>query len=202
MSGEDRHAARPMGRPAHGPGGGMAGMPVEKAQDFRGSIRRLTRLLRPEAAIVVAVLVIGAAAVALSVIGPKILGEATTTIFAGFLTGESIDFGRLQRILTGVAVIYIASSLLSYLQGYILNGVTQRTVYRLRERVEIKIHRLPLNYFDRHQRGELLSRVTNDIDNVSQTLQQTLSQLFNSVLTLKFRERMYFELNFTCPSLT
>lgn len=159
-------------------------MPVEKAQDFRASIRRLTRLLKPEAVVVTAVLVIGAASVTLAVLGPKILGEATTTIFKGFLTGEGIDFGRLHRILVGVAVIYIFSSLLSYLQGYILNGVTQRTIYRLRERVETKINGLPLNYFDRHQRGELLSRVTNDIDNISQTLQQTLSQLFNSVLTV------------------
>ncbi|MBC7298016.1 MAG: ABC transporter ATP-binding protein, partial [Demequina sp.] len=184
MSAEEKPVTRPPGRPAHGPSGGMAGMPVEKAQDFRGSIRRLTKLLRPEAGIVIAVLVIGAVAVTLSVIGPKILGEATTTIFTGFLTGEGIDFDKLHRILVGVAVIYVASSLLSYLQGYILNGVTQRTVYRLRERVETKINRLPLNYFDRHQRGDLLSRVTNDIDNVSQTLQQTLSQLFNSVLTV------------------
>ncbi|PKQ17683.1 MAG: multidrug ABC transporter ATP-binding protein [Actinobacteria bacterium HGW-Actinobacteria-8] len=159
-------------------------MPVEKAQDFRASIRRLTTLLKPEAVIVTTVLVIGAVSVTLAVLGPKILGEATTTIFTGFLTGEGIDFARLHRILVGVAVIYISSSLLSYLQGYILNGVTQRTIYRLRERVETKINTLPLNYFDRHQRGELLSRVTNDIDNISQTLQQTLSQLFNSVLTV------------------
>ncbi|WP_291377526.1 ABC transporter ATP-binding protein [Demequina sp.] len=184
MSDEEKPVARPMGRPAHGPGGGMAGMPVEKPQDFRGSVARLSTLLRREAVVVIAVLVIGTVAVGLAVIGPKILGEATTIIFEGFLTGDGIDFSRLHRILMAVAVIYIASSLLSYLQGYILNGVTQRTVYRLRERVEVKVNRLPLNYFDRHQRGELLSRVTNDIDNVSQTLQQTLSQLFNSVLTV------------------
>jgi ATP-binding cassette subfamily B multidrug efflux pump len=184
MSAEEKPVARPTGRPAHGPGGGMAGMPVEKAQNFRASIRRVTQLLTPEAPVVATVLVIGAVSVALAVIGPKILGEATTTIFTGFLTGEGIDFGRLHRILIGVAVIYIFSSLLSYLQGYILNGVTQRTIYRLRQSVETKINALPLNYFDRHQRGDLLSRVTNDIDNVSQTLQQTLSQLFNSVLTV------------------
>lgn len=184
MSAEDKPVARPTGRPAHGPGGGLAGMPVEKAQNFRASVARLAKLLSPEAVTVLAVLVIGASSVALAVLGPKILGEATTTIFQGFLTGEGIDFERLHRILVGVAIIYIASSLLGYLQGYILNGVTQRTVYRLREDVETKINHLPLNYFDRHQRGELLSRVTNDIDNISQTLQQTLSQLFNSVLTV------------------
>lgn len=184
MSAEEKPASRPAGRPARGPGGGHAGMPVEKAQDFRKSIARLTKMLKPEALIVLTVLVIGAASVTLAVLGPKILGEATTTIFTGFLTGEGIDFDRLHRILVGIAIIYIASALLGYLQGYILNGVTQRTVYRLRERVETKINHLPLNYFDRHQRGELLSRVTNDIDNISQTLQQTLSQLFNSVLTV------------------
>ena len=168
----------------HGPMGGMAGMPVEKAQNFKGTLRRLTGLLKPEAVVVFSVLIIGALSVGLSVTGPKVLGEATTTIFKGFLTGEGIDFPRLHRILIGVVAIYVASSLLGYLQGYILNGMTQRTVYRLRETVEEKIHRLPLNYFDKHQRGELLSRVTNDIDNVSQTLQQTLSQLFNSLLTV------------------
>jgi len=167
----------------HGPMGG-AGMPVEKAQNFKVTLRRLTGLLRPEALIVLSALILGALSVALSVTGPKVLGEATTTIFKGFITGEGIDFPRLHRILIGVVAIYVASSLLGYAQGYILNGMTQRTVYRLRETVEEKIHRLPLNYFDKHQRGELLSRVTNDIDNVSQTLQQTLSQLFNSLLTV------------------
>lgn len=169
--------------PAHGPMG-MAGMPVEKAQNFKATTRRLAALLKPEAVVVFVVLIVGAISVGLAVTGPKVLGEATTTIFKGFLTGDGIDFGRLHRILIGVVAIYVASSLLGYLQGYILNGLTQRTVFRLRETVEDKIHRLPLNYFDKHQRGELLSRVTNDIDNVSQTLQQTLSQLFNSLLTV------------------
>ncbi len=188
MSAEEK-TTTPAAPPRRGPGGGHgpmggAGMPVEKAQDFTGSIKRLSRRLRPEAAIVVGVLIIGAVSVGLAVIGPKVLGEATTEIFTGLITGTGIDFGYLHRILLGVTAIYVVSSLLSYLQGYILNGVTQRTVYRLREEVEEKIHRLPLSYFDKHQRGELLSRVTNDIDNVSQTLQQTLSQLFNSVLTV------------------
>lgn len=170
------------GPAGHGPMGPGIGMPAEKPQDFKETMARLAQLLQPEGLIVMAVLVIGAASVGLAVWGPKVLGEATTTIFQGFVSGEGIDFGRLHRILLGVAAIYIASSALSYAQGFILNGVTQRTVYRLRESVEAKIHRLPLSYFDRNQRGELLSRVTNDIDNVSQTLQQTLSQLFNSVL--------------------
>ncbi len=98
--------------------------------------------------------------------------------------GQGIDFSRLQLVLGIVLLLYVLSSVFSYLQGYVLNGVTQRTVYRLREDVETKIHRLPLAYFDKMPRGELLSRVTNDIDNVSQSLQQTLSQAFTAVLTV------------------
>jgi ATP-binding cassette subfamily B protein len=98
--------------------------------------------------------------------------------------GEGIDFAALQLVLGIVLLLYVFSSLFMYLQGYVLNAITQRTVYRLREEVEAKIHRLPLSYFDRMQRGELLSRVTNDIDNVSQSLQQTLSQMLTSLLTV------------------
>lgn len=98
--------------------------------------------------------------------------------------GEGIDFAALQLVLGIVLLLYVFSSLFQYVQGYVLNGITQRTVYRLREEVEAKIHRLPLSYFDRMPRGELLSRVTNDIDNVSQSLQQTLSQMLTALLTV------------------
>ena len=101
-----------------------------------------------------------------------------------FTPGAGIDFAAVGHILLWVLALYIASSVFSYLQAYVLNGVTQRTVYRLRSDVEDKIHRLPLKYFDGMQRGELLSRVTNDIDNISQTLQQTMSQLLTSLLTV------------------
>ncbi|MFN3866561.1 MAG: ABC transporter ATP-binding protein [Demequina sp.] len=159
-------------------------LPAEKAMDFTGSVKRLAARLRPERMLVSLVVLLGAGSVALSVVGPKVLGEATTVIYEGFITGDGVDFDRLHRVLIAVAVIYVVSSLLAFVQGWILNGVTQRTVLRMRTDVEEKIHRLPLSYFDRHQRGDLLSRVTNDIDNVSQTLQQTLSQLFTSVLTV------------------
>lgn len=183
---DPQHEERPKPPPrggGHGPMGG-AQLPVEKAMDFKGSAQRLVRRLRPERMRVSLVIALGAISVTLSVIGPKILGEATTVIYQGFITETAIDFGRLHTILTWVVVIYVVSSLLALAQGYILNGVTQRTVYRLREEVENKLHRLPLSYFDRHQRGDLLSRVTNDIDNISQTLQQTLSQVFTSLLTI------------------
>ncbi|GAA3596720.1 ABC transporter ATP-binding protein [Klugiella xanthotipulae] len=98
--------------------------------------------------------------------------------------GEGIDFTALSHIMLWVLALYILSSVFSWLQAYVLNGITQRTVYRLREDVEAKINRLPLRYFDKMQRGELLSRVTNDIDNISQTLQQTMSQLLTSLLTV------------------
>jgi ATP-binding cassette subfamily B protein len=101
-----------------------------------------------------------------------------------FTPGAGIDFTAVGQILLWVLALYIASSLFSYLQAYVLNGVTQRTVYRLRADVEDKLHRLPLKYFDGMQRGELLSRVTNDIDNISQSLQQTMSQLLTSLLTV------------------
>jgi ATP-binding cassette subfamily B multidrug efflux pump len=100
------------------------------------------------------------------------------------VAGQGIDFDALALVLGFVLVLYVLSSVFSWLQGYVLNGITQRTVYRLREEVEAKLHRLPLSYFDKMQRGELLSRVTNDIDNVSQSLQQTLSQLLISLLTV------------------
>jgi ATP-binding cassette subfamily B protein len=195
------------------------GMPAEKAMRFGPSAKRLLGRLRPDRAGVALVLLLGVASVVLSVLGPKLLGQATNLIFGGLLSkglptgltkaqilagleaqgrgaqadllrplplnpGSGIDFSALGTLLLIVLALYIASSVLSYLQGYVLNAVTQRTVYRLREDVEAKIHRLPLTYFDRMPRGELLSRVTNDIDNISQSLQQTLSQAVNSILTV------------------
>jgi len=177
---ETKRRARPGG---HGPMGG-AQLPADKPMDFKGSSRRLAGLLRPEKWFVWAVIALGAASTALGVIGPKVLGNATTVIFEGLMSGQGIDFPQLHRILWWVTAIYVFSSVFGLLQGWILNAVTQRTVLRLRAQVEDKIHRLPLSYFDKHPRGELLSRVTNDIDNVSQTLQQTLSQLFTSLLTV------------------
>jgi ATP-binding cassette subfamily B multidrug efflux pump len=100
------------------------------------------------------------------------------------LPGQGIDFGLLGQVLLSVVAIYVAASLFGWLQGYLLNGIVQRTIYSLRREVEDKLNRLPLRYFDRQQRGEVLSRVTNDIDNISQTLQQTMSQLLTSVLTV------------------
>jgi len=202
-----------------GPPWGGVGQPVEKAASFGPSAKRLVRRLAPERVGVLAVIVLGVVSVALTVVGPKILGHATDLIFAGIIgaqlpagqtaqqaieaaraagndtvatliesqgvvPGVGIDFSALGEVLLGVIAIYLGGSVLGYLQGYLLNGIVQRTVFHLRREVETTINRLPLRYFDTRQRGEVLSRVTNDIDNVQQTLQQTMSQLLTSLLTI------------------
>lgn len=186
---ENRPAAP---RPQPGPLGrampGM-GMPVSKAKSFGPSAKRLAARLKPERFRFGAVVVLGVISVAFTVAGPKLLGEATDIIFDGVLTRlrgvpGGIEFGALGSVLTWVLGLYLASSVFGWAQGWLLNGVVQRVVFGLREEVEAKIHRLPLRYFDRQPRGELLSRVTNDIDNISSTLQQTLSQLLTSLLTV------------------
>ena len=205
-------------RAGGGPGAmGGLGMPGEKAMRFGPSAKRLLGRLRPERLGVAVVLLLGSISVVLTVLGPKLLGEATNLVFAGALgkdlpagvtkaqaiagleargqdsfadllrplpvvPGQGVDFGALGMLLMVVLGLYVVASLFSFLQGYVLNAITQRTVYRMREEVEDKLHRLPLAYFDRMPRGELLSRVTNDIDNIQQSLQQTLSQAVNSIL--------------------
>jgi len=171
-----------------GPGPGMRfgtlGMPMERSKDFGSATRRLATRLRGERWGVVAVVVLALASVTMSVVGPRILGHATDLIVRGVMSPGGIDFGALHRTL-GVAIgLFVASSGLSYLTSFLLAGIVQRTMLQLRADVEDKLNRMPLGYFDRHERGDLLSRVTNDIDNVAQTLQQTLSQLLTSTLTL------------------
>ena len=193
--------ARPIGPPGGvrrgpmgGPMGGGIGVPAEKAMTFGPSAKRLVGRLAPERTLVIIVIVLGVVSVLLSVVGPALLGMATNIIVDGVFgnddgagqagDGAGIDFAALQVLLGIVLLVYVFSSVFSWLQAYLLNGVTQRTVYRLREEVQAKLNRLPLTYFDRVQRGEVLSRVTNDVDNISQSLQQTLSQLLTSLLTV------------------
>ncbi len=172
-----------------GPAGRMAtqGMPVERSENFRASTRRLIARLRPERIGVAGVIVLAVVAITLSVFGPRVLGHATNLVFEG-LRGNNgtkgIDFPRLHRTLLFAAALYVVSSLLQWLQSLILSGVVQRTMQKLRTDVEEKLNRLPLPWVDQQPRGDLLSRVTNDIDNVAQSLQQTLSMLLTSSLTL------------------
>ena len=165
---------------------GAAGMPVERSRDFRGVARRLVRRLGPERRGAVAVVVLAVVSVTLAVIGPRVLGHATDILFDGLrgVGGSGVDMGALHRTLLVALGLYVASALLAWLQSRTLAGVVQRTMYRLREEVEAKLNRLPLGYVDGQPRGDLLSRVTNDIDNIAQSLQQTLSQLLTSTLTI------------------
>ncbi len=162
---------------------GAAGMPVEKAKDLRKSSRRLAGRLRSESLGLMAVAGLAVLSVGLSVIGPKLLGDATNVIISG-LRRHVVDFAALHRVIFEAVGAYVVSSALAYLQSYLLAGIVQRTMQRIRSDVEEKINRFPLRYIDNQPRGDLLSRVTNDIDNLAQSLQQTLSQALTSLLTV------------------
>jgi len=165
---------------------GAFGMPAEKTANFKQSVKRMVAMLRRERLGLVATFGLALVSVVLYVIGPKVLGRATDVIFDGLRHGgpSAINFASLHRILYFVLGVYAVASLLGYLQSYVLAGIVQRTMYRLREEVEAKLNRLPLKYVDGQARGDLLSRVTNDMDNLAQGMQQTLSQMLTSTLTL------------------
>lgn len=161
------------------------GIPTEKSKDFTGSLRRLLRLMARDQILVFVILVMALSSVTLTVIGPRILGHATDIVFDGIMgRTQGVNFPALHRTL-GIAVgLYVIAFMLAYGQAFVLAGVVQRTMFRLRRDVEAKLHRLPLSYIDVHARGDLLSRVTNDIDNISQSLQQSFSQLVTSLLMI------------------
>ena len=205
--------------PPRGPMGHMMGGPAAKALNFKGSLHRLVARLRGDRRLVAVAVALGIVSVALSVIGPKILGHATDLIFTGLIggrmpagvtkaqavarlratgqariadmvsamdvvPGRGVDFGAVGYVLLAVLVLYVVASVLSWLQGRVATVIVQHTVYQMRADVEAKFSRMPLSYFDSKPRGELLSRVTNDIDNIAQSLQQTISQLLTALLTV------------------
>ncbi len=184
---DDKIPAKSPAAEARGFGGprmGAAGMPVERSKDFKNSSLRLAAQLSPERLGMVLVLVLAVISVFLYVLGPKILGHATNVIIAGVQSPAGVDYTKLRNTLLLALGLYVVSAVLAYLQAYVLAGVVQRSMFRLRAAVEDKLNRVPLGYIDRQPRGDLLSRVTNDIDNVAQSLQQTLSQMLTSVLTI------------------
>ncbi len=163
------------------------GVPAEKSKNFALTAKRLARRMGRETWLVFLILLMAVSSVALIVSGPRILGHATDIIFDGLVQRDGItgiDFGRLHRTLELAIGVYMLSYVLAYGQSFLLAGVVQRTMFKMRRDVEAKIHRLPLSYIDKYSRGDLLSRVTNDIDNISQSLQQSLSQLVLSLLTI------------------
>ncbi|NMO94482.1 ABC transporter ATP-binding protein [Paenibacillus lemnae] len=174
----------PFGGGPHGPG-----MPVEKPKDFKGTFRRLAGYLKPHRGRLLLVLAAALLSTIFGIVSPKILGDATDVLYDGWRNmqrtpGASIDFAALQEILLWLGGLYLLSSVFGYVQQYVMASVAQRTVYDLREEVDQKLSRLPLKYFDARSHGETLSRVTNDMDNISSTLQQSLTQMITSVVTL------------------
>ncbi|TET53740.1 MAG: ABC transporter ATP-binding protein [Anaerolineales bacterium] len=171
-----------------GPMRAMMGGGADKARDFRGTMSKLAQYLGKYKRTVAIVLVFAVASTAASIAGPKILGQATTKLFEGVLatlrgTGE-IDFGYIGDILLITFGLYVLSSLFSYVQGWLMANVSTNVAYRLRRDISEKINRLPLKYFDGTTQGEVLSRVTNDVDTVNQTLSQSLTQVITSVVTV------------------
>ena len=161
-----------------------AGVPTERSKDFGTAVRRLGQLFGPERPKLFLVAVIAITSAVLNVLGPRVLGHGTDIIIRGILSHRGIDFSKLHGVLFQAIALYAGSAALSISTAYILAGVVQRLMFRLRAAVEDKVNALPLRYVDQQQRGDLLSRVTNDIDNIAQSLQQTLSQMLTSVLLL------------------
>jgi len=190
---EERREQSPAGGPGAGFGRGpmaQMGMPVQKARDFKGTLKRLLGYLKPRKIRLLTVFVMAILSTVFSIASPKILGKATTTLFEGIMMkyhqvpGARIDFDTISQILLLLIMLYLFSAFFSYLQQYIMAGVAQKTVYDIRNDVNDKLARLPLKFFDSRTHGEILSRVTNDVDNISSTLQQSLTQLITSIVTI------------------
>lgn len=166
------------------------GMPVEKAKNFKVTMKRLLGYLRPHRIRLLIVLLMAILSTVFSIVSPKILGKATTRLFEGIIMkykhvpGAKVDFDYIVQILLLLIGLYIFSAFFSYLQQYIMASVAQKTVFDMRNDVHEKLARLPLKFFDSRTHGEILSRVTNDVDNISSTLQQSLTQLITSIITI------------------
>ena len=208
-----------MSGPGHGPGGGGAGRAPAKVKDSMGTLKRVLKMLGEYKWMIGAVALFSLGGVVLSVLAPRILGNATNTVFNGYISsrmpsgatkaeviaelrasgevsmadmlepmdivpGQGVDFSALGHLLLLVAAIYVGSAFLGWASGQIARLVVQNTGWKLRQQIQDKINRLPLSYLDRHSRGDILSRVTNDVDNITQTLQQTMTQLLTSVFTI------------------
>ncbi|MGN0337549.1 MAG: ABC transporter ATP-binding protein [Lachnospiraceae bacterium] len=173
------------GSMGHGPG---PGAPVEKAKDFRGTIRKILAYMSSYKPALVVVCIFAVASTVFNVIGPKILSRATTELFNGLmskLSGSSgIDFAKIGRILLILLGIYVCSAIFSFVQGWIMTGISQKMTFRMRREISEKINRMPMKYFESRTVGEVLSRITNDVDTMGQSLNQSITQLITSVATI------------------
>ncbi len=166
-----------------GPGGAN-----EKAKDFKGTLKKLLHYMSVFKVQMAFIVIFAICGTVFDIVGPKILGKATTEIYNGLVSkvsgGSGMDFGRIGQILLMTLGLYLISALCSFIQGYLMTGVSQKTTYRLRKEISEKINRMPMNYFDTKPVGEVLSRVTNDIDTLGQSLNQSATQMITSVTTL------------------
>ncbi|MBG9719290.1 multidrug ABC transporter ATP-binding protein [Bacillus mycoides] len=177
-----------------GPGGGgpMGGgmRKIEKAKNFKGTMNKLLQYLKPYKLPILVVILFAIGSAAFTIVGPKILGNATTKLFEGLVSkvsgapGAAIDFTYIGNIVILLLGLYILSTVFGIIQGYIISGVAQKVSYNFRKEIDEKINRMPLKYFDKTTHGEVLSRITNDVDTVSQTLNQSMSQIITSVITI------------------
>ena len=170
----------------HGGPGPIAG--GEKAKDFKGTMKKLMGYLGSYRLPILFVVVFAIGSTVFNIAGPKILGKATTEIFNGLIGkisgGDGIDFEKIGRILLGLLCLYLLSALFSFIQGYIMTGISQKMTYRMRREISEKIQRLPMDYYDKMTHGEILSRITNDVDTLSQSLNQSATQVITSVATI------------------
>lgn len=181
-----------MGGRGRGPmGGGPMGMAMggQKARDFKGTMKKLIRYLGTYRISILIVFIFAAASAATAIAGPKILGKATTKLFDGVMgkisgSGTGIDFGFIGGIIATVGALYLISALLAYIQGWIMTSVTMKISYGFRKDISLKINRMPFKYFESTNQGEVLSRVTNDVDTISQTLNQSMTQIITSVTSI------------------
>ncbi|MDR1028573.1 MAG: ABC transporter ATP-binding protein, partial [Clostridiales Family XIII bacterium] len=179
----ERRRRGPMGGP---PGGGM--MPTEKPQDFKGTIKGLWRYISRYRLSLIVVLIFAVAGTAFNIVGPKILSRAITELFNGlvakFTDGSGIDFKTIGYILLGLLALYLVSSAFAAVMGWIMTGITQKICYSMRRNISVKIDRMPMKYFEGNSVGDVLSRITNDVDMLGQGLNQSVTTLITAVATI------------------
>ena len=176
-------------RPMRGPGsGGPGARPVEKAKNFKGTFRKLLTYLARYKVILVIVIVCAILSTIFNIIGPKILGNVTTEIYAGVMKmiagSGGIDFSEIGKIVLILVALYLTSAVFQYLQSYLMVGAGQKFTYSLRKGISEKINHLPIKYFDKKTHGEVLSYITNDVDTIAQNLNQCVTQIITSITTI------------------
>ena len=175
-------------QPKMGPPGGGPAMGGEKAKDLKGTLTKLMGYMGKYKIALLFVMIFAVGGTIFSIVGPKILGKATTEIFNGLVSkvsgGTGIDFDKIAQILLTLLVLYAFSAVLSFIQGYIMTGVSQKITYRMRQEISEKINRMPMKYFDKVTHGEVLSRITNDVDTLSQSLNQSATQIITAATTI------------------